>query len=67
MFPCRQFLLVGEKGYILYRKNLRLLDVQLSYDEEDDCLILQAPGMKSVLSVPLEIPEYDPSRVKTCM
>ncbi|XP_067948942.1 mitochondrial amidoxime reducing component 2-like [Watersipora subatra] len=61
----RQFVLVGEKGFIAIRANLKLLELQVEYDEVKDCLVLQAPGMKSCLHIPLQAPEFDSSKVKS--
>lgn len=60
-------MLVGEKGFIAIRVNLKLLDLQLKYDETKDCLVLQGPGMKTNLSIPLKTPVYDSSKVKSFM
>ena len=61
---CRQFILVNVEAneYIPVRKNLKLLDLKLSYSESKSCLILDAPGMESLM-IPLTTPEYDESKV----
>jgi hypothetical protein len=53
---------VEANEYIPVRKNLKLLDLKLSYSESKSCLILDAPGMESLM-IPLTTPEYDESKV----
>ena len=55
---------VDANEYIPVRKNLKLLDLKLSYSESKGCLILDGPGMDS-LEIPLTIPDYDESKVKS--
>ena len=42
-----------------------MLDLRLSYKEEEKgCLILDAPGMESI-TIPVTVPEFDESQVKS--
>jgi len=66
-FLCRQFALIGKRTFISIRTNLRLLKLKINYDEDTNSLILEAPTMTAALSIPLQVPEYDPSKVKSFM
>ncbi|KAF6023959.1 MARC1 [Bugula neritina] len=63
----RQFALIGKRTFISIRTNLRLLKLKINYDEDTNSLILEAPTMTAALSIPLQVPEYDPSKVKSFM
>lgn len=62
---CRQFMLVSSNDYVRLRLHLTLMNLELMYDKLHDSLLVNGPGMSTALSIPLKVPDYNPSLVQT--